>query len=197
MLYCQWQKNISERIVLEAPSVRFGVVDDSIWCIYCLSVPMETERALEQMGRLGIRQMEIFYNSPGEYETEFLKELKRILDYYGMDAVSMHPYDSFSEPYMFFTGYERRFRDQLERYRWYFEQMQIVGSKIFVFHGDRHDSVFPEEKYLSGLQLWRKLEKTAASLSHRKMSGAAKAAIHTLSVRCGTIWVIVFILFWI
>lgn len=120
--------------------IQFGA---STACLY----PAETERALEQMGRLGIRQMEIFYNSPGEYETEFLKELKRILDYYGMDAVSMHPYDSFSEPYMFFTGYERRFRDQLERYRWYFEQMQIVGSKIFVFHGDRHDSVFPEEKY--------------------------------------------------
>ena len=120
--------------------IRFGV---STACLY----PTETRQALEQLGKLGVRTAEIFYNAPSEYRTDFLRELKRMLDAFGMRAVSMHPYDSFSEPYMFFTGYERRFRDQLDRYSRYFEQMRLVGSEIFVFHGDRHDSPFPEAEY--------------------------------------------------
>ncbi len=112
-------------------------------CLY----PMETERALEQMGKLGIKTVEIFYNSPSEYETNFIIKLKSILDYYGMTAISMHPYDSVTEPYMFFTDYRRRFVDGLECYRRYFEQMNRLGSEIFVFHGDRYDSCFAQQSY--------------------------------------------------
>lgn len=112
-------------------------------CLY----PLETEKALEQMGKLGVQKVEIFYNSSSEYEVNYMKNLKSILDYYGMEAVSMHPYDSVSEPFMFFTDYSRRFQDTLDQYQRYFERMQLVGSRIFVFHGDRYDSRFPEEAY--------------------------------------------------
>lgn len=127
-------------VPLGTDMIQFGA---STACLY----PTLTEQALEQLGQLGIPLVEIFYNSPSEYENGFLKRLKEILDRYGMRAVSMHPYDSFSEPYMFFTGYERRFLDQLDQYRRYFEKMHLVGSDIFVFHGDRHESLLPEEKY--------------------------------------------------
>jgi len=112
-------------------------------CLY----PMETEKSLEEMGRLGVRYVEIFYNSPSEYQTDYIKKLKKILDHYGIEAISMHPYDSVVEPFMFFTDYERRFHDALDQYRRYFDQMNLLDSKFFVFHGDRYDSKFPEKMY--------------------------------------------------
>ena len=112
-------------------------------CLY----PEVTERAVDELAAAGVKTIEIFYNSPSEYRPEFLKELKKKLDSNGMRAVSMHPYNSFAEPYMLFTGYERRFTDTLEEYKTYFERMSLVGSTIFVFHGDRWDSKFPEERY--------------------------------------------------
>lgn len=133
--------------------VHFGV---STACFY----PEVTEAAVKQLARLNVKTIEIFYNSPSEYRTEFLTEIKKLLDFYGMQAVSMHPYNSISEPFMFFTDYERRFRDTLEEYRFYFEQMHLLESEIFVFHGDRHDSKFPLEKYYERFGILSELGKT-------------------------------------
>lgn len=120
--------------------IEYGV---STACFY----PEVTENAVKQLAKLNVKTIEIFYNSPSEYQTGFLTEIKKILDTYGMRSISMHPYNSISEPFMFFTNYERRFTDTLEEYKTYFEQMHLVGSEIFVFHGDRHDSKFPVEQY--------------------------------------------------
>lgn len=120
--------------------IKFGA---STACFY----PEVTENAVKQLANLNVKTIEIFYNSPSEYRTDFLMQIKKILDSYGMRAVSMHPYNSISEPFMFFTNYERRFTDTLEEYKIYFDQMHLLGSEIFVFHGDRYDSKFPIEQY--------------------------------------------------
>lgn len=120
--------------------IKFGA---STACFY----PEVTENAVKQLAKLNVKTIEIFYNSPSEYRTDFLMQIKKILDSYGMRAVSMHPYNSISEPFMFFTNYERRFTDTLEEYKMYFDQMHLLGSEVFVFHGDRHDSKFPIEQY--------------------------------------------------
>ena len=120
--------------------IQLGV---STACFY----PLVTERAIEELAQLGVETIEIFYNSPSEYQPAYIKELKKMLEHYQMHAVSMHPYNSISEPFMFFTDYERRFQDVLEEYKVLFERMQIMGSKVFVFHGDRFDSSFPQKAY--------------------------------------------------
>lgn len=112
-------------------------------CLY----PEVTEKAVGELAVAGVKTIEIFYNSPSECRPDYLKELKKVLDANGMRAVSMHPYNSFAEPFMMFTGYERRFTDTLEEYKTYFERMNLIGSTVFVFHGDRWDSKFPEERY--------------------------------------------------
>ena len=120
--------------------VQLGV---STACFY----PLVTEKAVEELAQLGVQFVEIFYNSPSEYNPVFIRDLKRLLDIYHMKAVSMHPYNSVSEPFMFFTNYERRFQDVLDEYKVYFERMKMIGSNIFVFHGDRAESSFPQEAY--------------------------------------------------
>ena len=49
---------------------------------------------------------------------------------------------------MFFTAYERRFRDILDLYkRYYFTAMQELGAEILVFHGDSIKNDHPAERY--------------------------------------------------
>ncbi len=112
-------------------------------CLY----PELTENAVEALAKAGVKTIEIFCNSPSECQPDYLKSLRCILDANGMQAVSMHPYTSFAEPFMLFTEYERRFVDTLEVYKAYFERMSLVGAGIFVLHGDRRDSKFPTELY--------------------------------------------------
>lgn len=126
--------------------IRLGV---STACLY----PEVTESAVKIIAKQNIDTIEIFFNSPSEFSPSYIRKLKEILDTYGVTAVSMHPFSSFSEPYMFFTDYERRFTDQLEQYKQYFDRMNLLGSRIFVFHGDRHDSKFPHESYFERFAL--------------------------------------------
>ncbi|MDR0314425.1 MAG: sugar phosphate isomerase/epimerase [Oscillospiraceae bacterium] len=100
-------------------------------CFY----PMPTEKALEKVGELGFKTSEIFFNSPCELNTDFLKELKAIKDYYNIDIETVHPLASFIESYMFFSEYERRFYDSLEIYKKYFEAANQLGAKAVVMHG--------------------------------------------------------------
>lgn len=52
-------------------------------------------------------------------------------------CVSVHPFTCEIEQLMFFSEYERRINDILEYYKLYFQFMNIVGAKIFVFHGGK------------------------------------------------------------
>ena len=120
--------------------MTFGV---SSACFY----PKPTEQAVELLGKAGIHQIEIFYNSFSELEQPFTYRLKELLRRYDMEVKSVHPFSSSFEPYMFFTDYERRFQDILEFYKQCYDCMNQLGAEILVFHGDRKDSFFPEEQY--------------------------------------------------
>lgn len=107
--------------------------------------PLEPEKALEQIGKWGVKSVEIFLNTYSEMETNYIKNLKQIADNYSIDVVSVHPFTSFGEPFMFFTNYEKRFDDAVDSYKRYFEIMNILNSNIFVFHGDDKFNPFPNE----------------------------------------------------
>ena len=84
-------------------------------CLY----PMLTEQALLELCKHGIQNVEIFINAPSELEKRFLREIKSMLEHYGVNAVSMHPFTCELETMMFFTGYSRRLSDGLEYYKKY------------------------------------------------------------------------------
>lgn len=112
-------------------------------CFY----PMETRQALMEIGKNNIHHAEIFLNTYSEVTKEYATELREIADFYDIEIVSCHPFTCAFEPFMFFTDYEQRFLDALESYRPFFEAMNILGAKIFVFHGDRAASSCSNEKY--------------------------------------------------
>ena len=112
-------------------------------CFY----PMETEKAFLQIAKLGFGHSEIFLNSPSELEAPFLKELKAISEAYSVEVTSLHPYTSFAEGYILFSGYERRFHDGIELYKRYFEAASTLGAKYIVLHGAKLLKEISAEQY--------------------------------------------------
>ena len=106
----------------------FGI---STSCLY----PQNTELALEELGRMGVKTCEVFLNSISETTPEFAKILNEIKNRYEMNIVSVHPFSSFSETYMLFGEYERRYRDVLDFYKRCFEFTSLVGAHISIIHG--------------------------------------------------------------
>lgn len=99
--------------------------------------PMLTEQALTALTSMGVETVEVFLNSPSEKTPEFAGRLNQIAGATGAQIVSVHPYSSEAEGVSFFSSYVRRFDDEAEEYRRYFEFCNRVGARILVFHGAR------------------------------------------------------------
>ncbi len=100
-------------------------------CLY----PLETEKSLDILGKIGVKACEIFLNSPSETTLQFAKILNKIRDEYGIKISAVHPFSSFAETYMLFSAYLRRFDDMLEFYKRNFEVTAALGADFSVIHG--------------------------------------------------------------
>lgn len=100
--------------------------------------PMLTEKALTQLTEMGVRNVEVFLNSPSEKTPAFAKKIDQIAKASGTQVISVHPYSSEAEGVSFFSRYTRRFDDEAEGYRRYCEFCNRVGAQILVFHGARN-----------------------------------------------------------
>ncbi len=96
---------------------------------------------------MGFSHCEIFFNSYSELSPEFIREIIKIKDYYGVTVTSLHSYRSFSEGYDFFSKYKRRFYDAAEDYKRFFEASAELGAKYIVMHGAKHKSEIPLDEY--------------------------------------------------
>jgi len=103
-------------------------------CLY----PLETEKSLEMLGKMGVKACEIFLNSYSETSTDFAKVLLDIKEEYGMKVTSVHPFSSFSETHMLFSEYERRFYDGIDFYKRCSETAAVLGAKVLVIHGSKY-----------------------------------------------------------
>ena len=97
--------------------------------------PMETEKAVEKAGELGAKYIEIFFNTYSELEEEYLNKLKKIVDKYGMEVVSIHPFTSAIESFMFFSKHDYKLEDSVRFYEAYFKACNILQCKYVVIHG--------------------------------------------------------------
>ena len=110
--------------------------------------PMYTEDSLAELLSIGVRDVEIFFNTQSELEPSFLKRMKDRLDDAGAKAIAIHPYTSAIEPFMLFTPYQRRFDDMVDFFkRDYFRAANFLDAKIVVLHGGRAPGVLSEEEY--------------------------------------------------
>lgn len=120
-------------------------------CFY----PAYIEDAIEELGKNGVGLIELFANTYGELKPAFLRELQARMKHYGMKMISLHPFTSGFEPFLFFTPYERRFQDGIEEYRRFFEAAATLEAQYLVFHGNRSQSPFPDEQYYERFGLLR------------------------------------------
>ncbi len=120
--------------------MAFGI---STSCLY----PQNTEKSLEELGKLGVKTCEIFLNSPSETTPEFAKILNTIATEYGIKIASVHPFSSFAETYMLFSVYQRRFDDMLDFYKRNFEVTALLGAEISIIHGSLLPGKISEDEY--------------------------------------------------
>lgn len=107
-------------------------------CLY----PAETEKALESIALLGIKNIELHFSTFSELNDGYLKELLKMMKHYGVRATSVHPFYCVLESPMFFSEYnERRFADGLEIYKQYFHATARLDAEYLVFHGGQKQGV--------------------------------------------------------
>lgn len=113
-------------------------------CFY----PLETENSLERAGKLGAKTVEVFMNADSEFAPEYLQNLKRIKENYGMRVPSIHTMASFTESYYLFSSYERRFFEARETlFKRHFDVAHSLGADIVVLHGIKKPGSIPDEEY--------------------------------------------------
>ena len=132
--------------------MKYGV---STACFY----PQIIEEAVMELSENGIVNIEVFINTFCELEKGFVKNLSEMIKNNGQNVVSVHPFTCGFEPFMLFTEYDRRFNDAMEFHKQYFEVMNTLGAKIFVFHGDRRQSTLENKQYYERFALLRDLGK--------------------------------------
>lgn len=99
--------------------------------------PVPLEEAIPRIAALGLRTIEVFFNTYSEFSQPFVGELEKLLREYQMDIVSVHPFTSMMEGILLFTDYARRTEDGFEQYRRYFSAAATLGAKYLTLHGER------------------------------------------------------------
>ncbi len=108
--------------------MKIGV---SSGCFY----PQNTLQCLESVAQTGAKYTEIFFNTDSELEEEYLYKLKNIADENDIQVISVHPFTSAIETFMFFARSDYKLEDSVKYYEKYFKACNILGAKYVVIHG--------------------------------------------------------------
>lgn len=109
--------------------------------------PLETEKSLERVCRLGFKTVEIFINSYLELEDPFIGNYKEMINKNGANAVSIHTTASFADGYNYFSDYYRRFEESLEVFKKHINLANKLNSQFLVMHGLKKVSKSSDELY--------------------------------------------------
>ncbi|NLN42546.1 MAG: sugar phosphate isomerase/epimerase [Clostridiales bacterium] len=92
------------------------------------------EESIPLIKELGAKKIEVFLGSFSEYEEDFCKKLKDIIDEHGLSVYSVHTLSTQFEP-QFFSLTERQRRDSKNIFGKVFSCARILGAEVYVFHG--------------------------------------------------------------
>ena len=120
--------------------LKFGI---STACLY----PMETEKALETLGELGVRRTEIFINDITELEDPIAQRILEIKERYQMEVMAVHSCFCPMDHFLLFSDYERRKKTGFLAYEALFSLAARLSAPFVIFHGDRADRPTSPEKY--------------------------------------------------
>ncbi|MBR2954876.1 MAG: sugar phosphate isomerase/epimerase [Ruminococcus sp.] len=149
--------------------------------------PKPIEESLYQLAVNDVACAELFLNTHSELKKSFAHGLAKLLQRFDMTCPSVHPFTCEIEPLMFFSEYERRLTDSLEYYKLYFQFMNIVGAKIFVFHGGKGDKgkEFYCERYSKLYRLGKEFGITVAVENVTRCQSRSSAFIRDISAILG------------
>lgn len=100
----------------------------------CLFPDLFVEDAIDVIGGMGIKTIEVFFSCLEEYRTEFAAELKRRAHSRGIGVYSVHAFSLQFEPQLF-TRHLRARREAEDIYRRVLEAGATLGAGVYVFHG--------------------------------------------------------------
>lgn len=108
--------------------------------------PLETEKAIDELYKLGVKDIEIFLEAESETNPEFCKILKEKATEYGMNIVSIHAFCAAFEPFLF-SEYKRRSGDALNTFIKYCRAMEYLGASYYTFHGNKNNAGLDKFSY--------------------------------------------------
>ena len=103
----------------------------------CFFPKLNCEEAVSQIGKMGIKNIEVFFSTLSEYEKSFIKELKTIADASGVSVYSVHALSLQFEPQLF-SSHRRSRKDALCIYEKVLEAGAELGASVYVMHGPAH-----------------------------------------------------------
>ena len=115
--------------------------------------PLETEKALTELCKSGVKYTEIFFNCSFELEPEFIKELSKIAKEYGTEITAVHPTMSLAESFMLFSNYDRRLKEGLDDFKRYGEIAAELGAKYVILHGGKPNGILNDLEYCERFSL--------------------------------------------
>lgn len=100
----------------------------------CFFPKVYNEDAIDVMGRMGISNIEIFFSCMTEYKKEFVNELKRRAEFWGIRVNSIHAFNLQFEPQLF-SMHDRARNEAIDIYRQVLEAGAVLNADSYVFHG--------------------------------------------------------------
>lgn len=97
--------------------------------------PDETYSAFEKMAQSGVKYAEIFFNTDSELDEKYVRKLKKTADENNIKIISVHPFTSAIETFMFFSRTDYKLADSIKYYEKYFRACNILGAEYVVIHG--------------------------------------------------------------
>ncbi len=100
----------------------------------CFFMKEYTEDAMSEIGRMGIKNAEVFFSAAAEYDPKFVREVKKRADDYGVNVFSVHALTTQFEPQMF-SAHDRQRQEAYDTYKQVLEAAKILDAGVYVFHG--------------------------------------------------------------
>ena len=103
----------------------------------CFFPNLYTEQAVDEIGKMHIKNIEVFFSCMSEYKMPFAKDVKKRAIDQNIDIYSIHALSLQFEPQLF-TSHERSRNDSYDVYKQVLEAGAELGAKVYVFHGPSH-----------------------------------------------------------
>lgn len=95
------------------------------------------EDAIVEIGKLGVKNAEIFFSCMEEYKPSFVKLIRQTCQDYGIKMVSIHAMPTQFEPQLF-SFHPKQYAEALDIYNRVLDAGNILDAEVYVFHGPIH-----------------------------------------------------------